>query len=155
MSVELKIKAKHLALEPAIIRKEEYKLTKQMEWFRQHHQVKHNTDDVSYSKLYDKRQSLYLHRIQDVRNESRATHLARAFIKGTPYKVVEKSTKESISYDYPYKGYWFNRMLDMVAKYGAPEDRIGKYWHKETGTHYRKEEHEVLKAKIKSWIEAE
>ena len=39
MSVELKIKSKHLALEPAIIRHEENKLLKQMKWYKQHHQI--------------------------------------------------------------------------------------------------------------------
>ena len=56
--VKLKIKVKHLATEPAIIRHEEKKLK-------------------GFSRA-----DLQYHRIWDVRNEARATQLAIAFMKG-------------------------------------------------------------------------
>lgn len=62
----LKVKVKHLAEESRIIRKEE---------LRTHG---------------DTRDWLYLHRINNVRSEARATHLAYAFAKGTPLRSVEK-----------------------------------------------------------------
>ena len=51
MSVELKIKSKHLSFEPAIIKHEERKLRKQIEW--------HNNHQIDSDKLYFKLQSLY------------------------------------------------------------------------------------------------
>lgn len=48
MSVELKIKAKHLALEPAIIRREERKLKNQFHWLKQKHQI----IDTSFWEIY-------------------------------------------------------------------------------------------------------
>lgn len=62
----LKIKTKHLAEEARIIRKEE----------------KRNRGDT--------RTWLYLHRIHNVRPESRATSIAYAFAKGTALGKVEK-----------------------------------------------------------------
>ena len=92
---KLKIKSKHLALEPSIIRKEEKKLT-------------------GYARA-----SLYLHRIQDVRNEARATQLAIAFLKGKDYKKVEPNIKEPHHYKHSYvKG----RVVSMVRKYGRIKD---------------------------------
>ena len=86
MSIELKIKAKHLALEPAIIRKEEEKLKKQIKWLQDH--------QMPYHKEFWKLTSLISHRKSGVRNEARATHLARAFLKGKPYSSVERSCKD-------------------------------------------------------------
>lgn len=119
MSVELKIKVKHLALEPAIIRKEERKIKKRIEHYKQYHQLSQHVGMWStykshpdLYKLYDKYGSLMSHRRWDVRNESRATHLARAYIKGVPYKVVETKTKESIPGDVLVS------LIRMVMKYG-------------------------------------
>ena len=71
MTVELKIKAKHLALEPQIIRLEEKKLKKRMKYHR-------SDDSKSSIQLEWKLHSLTNHRKFNVRNEARATHLARA-----------------------------------------------------------------------------
>jgi hypothetical protein len=120
MSIELKIKSKHLALEPAIIRKEEQKLNKQIKHYKMHHQITGGDGCTwSYSKhhpdLYNmclKRGSLNSHRRWDVRNEARATYLARAYIKGVPYRVVEPNCKEKL---------WvpvMESLIRMVMKYG-------------------------------------
>ena len=66
----LKIKVKHLAEEARIIRKEEKR---------------------SYG---DTRDWLYLHRINSVRPECRASHIAYAFAKGKTLKQVEKYPQE-------------------------------------------------------------
>lgn len=108
MSIELKIKSIHLSYEPAIIRKEEQKLKKQAKWEREHQQ-----DD--FATMY-KFRSLNSHRRGIVRNESRATNLARAYLAGKEYNTVEykrKSDKESI-FNYSV----LPRVLDMVNKYG-------------------------------------
>ena len=120
MSVELKIKSKHLALEPAIIRKEEQKLNKQIKHYKTHHQITGGDGCTwSYSKqhpdlynLHLKRGSLISHRKWNVRNEARATYLARAYIKGVPYKVVEANCNEKL---------WvpvMESLIRMVMKYG-------------------------------------
>lgn len=62
----LKIKVKHLAEEARIIRKEEQK----------------NRGDT--------RDWLYLHRINGVRPECRASHIAYAFTKGTALEKIER-----------------------------------------------------------------
>ena len=112
MSIELKIKAKHLALEPAIIRHEEKKLK---------HQIKHHRsgDQISSISLTWKLHSLTNHRKLDVRNESRATHLARTFLAGKPYVRAELKRKD----DYYFVQYIVPRVVAMVTKYGSGEQR--------------------------------
>lgn len=119
MSIELKIKSKHLALEPAIIRHEEHKLKKRIDWYKMKHQL---TGDVSWFGLYQnhpdlanlcsKRSSLQSHRRVQVREEARATYLARAYIKGIPYKVVEAKTVEKPPHAV------MQSLIRMVMKYG-------------------------------------
>ena len=111
MSVELKIKSKHLALEPSIIRCEERKLKKRM---------KHNRDgETSYWELSRKRDNLMHHRRWNVRNESRATELARAYIAGKPYSYVEKKRKD----DGMFQMYIVPRIHAMVTRYGKGDQR--------------------------------
>lgn len=86
MSIELKIKSKHLALEAGVIRFEENKLKKQIRWFCDKH-MPHNHIEYSLNKITN-------HRKCDVRNENRATFLARAYIAGKPYKNVEAYVKD-------------------------------------------------------------
>lgn len=141
MSVELKIKAKHLALEPSIIRKEEKKLLKQIKWWKA--QLP-NDEDKIYS-LHSKRVSLSNHRKWDVRNEARATQLARAFLKQVPYRTVEQKSR----HDYNFRVYILPRVFAMVAKYGPK--KIHKFW---TGKAYdfRKEEADPIMNAIKEWL---
>ena len=126
MSIELKIKSKHLATEPAIIRHEERKLRNQMRWFKQHYQL--GTDPMSdpeYRNLWKQNFSLAEHRKWNVRNESRATFLARAFLSGKRYSTVEKNVHQfSI-----LRAHVVPRIVDMVMKYGP--DRIQKVWSRE------------------------
>ena len=110
MCIELKIKSKHLALEPSIIRCEERKLRKQM---------KYNRGEKSYWDLERKRDSLILHRRWNVRNESRATELARAYLAGKPYTYVEKKRK----CDGMFQLYIVPRIVAMVTKYGKGDQR--------------------------------
>lgn len=87
--IKLKIKAKHLALEPSIIRKEERKVKGMDKWDLQHH------------------------RKTVVRNEARATQLAIAFIKERPYKELEISCKDLTKFNW----YIVPRIVAMVNKY--------------------------------------
>lgn len=120
MSIELKIKSKHLALEPAIIRTEEHKLKKRIEWYKTKHQLSGNVDWFGLYKthpdlanLFSKRASLQSHRCVQVREEARATYLARAYLKGMPYKVVEAKTIEKPPYAV------MQSLIRMVMKYGS------------------------------------
>lgn len=154
MSIELKIKAKHLALEPAIIRKEERKLKKQFQWFKQKHQI----TDVSLWAIYDKHPELYKlhskrnslenHRKTVVRNASRATHLARAYIAGMPYSRVEKKREDELL----FKHVILPEVFRMVAKYSAKP--LQKKYNRETKlTDYDAVEKENLMNAIDKWLE--
>ena len=108
MSIELKIKQKHLALEPHIIKHEERKLKSQIKYTK-------GTDANLIYKLND----LVNHRKCIVRIESRATHLARAYLAGKPYSNVELKRKD----DGTYQQYVVPRVVSMVQKYGPRELR--------------------------------
>lgn len=112
MSIELKIKAKHLALEPAIIRKEEEKLKRRIKYHR-------SDDQTSAISLGWKLDSLVRHRKMDVRNESRATHLARTYIAGKPYARAELKRND----DYFYQMYIVPRVVAMVTRYGTGDQK--------------------------------
>jgi len=106
MCIELKIKSKHLALEPSIIRSEEEKLKKQMKY--------HRSDDVSSSFTIERKlNSLVNHRKVNVRNEARATQLARAYIAGKAYASIEKSRIDQGL----FSCYIAPRILAMVQRY--------------------------------------
>jgi len=108
MCIELKIKAKHLALEPKIIKHEEQKLKGQIKYTK-------GTDANLIYKLND----LVCHRKWNVRNESRATELARAYLAGKPYNYVEKKRKD----DGMFQLYIIPRIHSMITKYGKGDQR--------------------------------
>ena len=57
--------------------------------------------------------SLRNHRVFDVRNEARATNLARAFIKNTPYEKVENKCLDTA-----YRSQYITpRVISMLKKY--------------------------------------
>ena len=113
MSIELKIKAKHLALEPNVIRTEERKLIKQIKWLNK------RGEDATWTIL--KLESLSAHRRWNVRNESRATNLARAYLAGKPYSYAEKARKPEN--EIMFQLYIVPRIIVMVSKYGTREQR--------------------------------
>lgn len=107
MSVELKVKVKSLAEEARIIRREELKAKRSARW----HAERQQSDQAS--KYARDRNALYEHRIDVVRFECRCAELARAFIKGTPYRKVERSTTDG-----PYQmGRIQGRVQKLVNKY--------------------------------------
>lgn len=111
MCIELKIKAKHLALEPAIIRTEERKLKKQIKW------MKKLPDPKGLNDLVARLNSLQQHRRNNVCNEARATHLARTFIAGKPYSYAEKSRRPDRENLFRYT--IIPRIAKMIEKYGS------------------------------------
>lgn len=114
MCIELKIKSKHLALEPNIIRAEERKLKQRMRYHR-------SKDGESTFHLEWKLHSLTNHRKINVRHEARATHLARAYLTGKPYKSVEQSRKKCNEYQFQVS--ILKRVHAMVTRYGNKEQR--------------------------------
>lgn len=147
MSVELKIKAKHLALEPAIIRKEENKLREQLAYNKQLYQVYYVEDHSVTSEIYNKWYSLQHHRKTVVRNAARATHLARAYIAGMPYSKVEKKCDASV-----LRAYILPEVFRMVAKYG--DKKLVKRWsYEHKMLRYNEAEERELWDAIKKWLE--
>lgn len=152
MSIYLKIKSKHLALEPAIIRKEEQKLKKQIEWYKTKHQLS-TVDMFTYYKehpdLYNmclRRGSLIAHRSWNVRNEARATYLARAYLKGMPYKVIEPNVREKL---------WapvMDSLIRMVMKYGRTNYR-NDYERTDKGMKVVKTAEAKAKEDVLKWLE--
>lgn len=136
MCRKLKIKSKHLSLEAHVIRFEERKLRRQFKEYVtavNFHSMMENVDPAgggplvevaktekkkAYAKAVrarDEAMDLANHRRWDVRNENRATFLARAFIKGTPYTKVEK--KRARENESAFRCYILPRVASMVAKY--------------------------------------
>jgi len=107
MSIQLKIKSKHLGLEAKVIKFEEAKLKKQLRWYAVRQQPEH--------KLMYQLNSITNHRKFEVRNENRATFLARAFIEGKPYKTAETSRHTANEGKFIF--YVLPRVLSMVQKY--------------------------------------
>lgn len=117
MSVELKIKSKHLSEEARIIRFEERKLLKQYEWAKRKHYETGANGSYHYfnDPAWCKWNSVSNHRKWDVRNENRATFLARAYIAGIPYSKVEQKRKDDVLFFV----YILPRVYQMVSKYGV------------------------------------
>ncbi len=147
MSVELKVKSKHLSEEARIIKFEERKQLKQYQWAQDQWYNSGSNDMYPRwdDKAFNNYCSLMHHRKWDVRNENRATFLARAFIAGVPYKTVEQKRKpENESY---FQILTLPRVWTMVAKYGRKES--GDWiWNREKN---RYEATAVLKQKIQQW----
>lgn len=145
MSVELKIKSKHLSEEARIIRFEERKLFKHFMWAKnKHHETGANGDyhyfnDDSWCKW----NSLSNHRKWDVRNENRATFLARAYIAGIPYNRVEQKRKDEAL----FTRWILPRICSMVVKYDKRQDGDWE-WDKQKGKYVAAKQ---LKDKIIEW----
>lgn len=123
MSIELKIKSKHLSLEAKVIKFEEEKLKRQIRW--------HLKAQAAAEKFQWKLNSIVHHRKWNVRNENRATFLARAFIDNVPYKTVEQRRKPEN--EYTFQIYVLPRVLAMVNRY---------------------HNHNVTKQAIEEWVNA-
>ena len=112
MSVYLKVKAKSLAEEAKIIRLERRKAKARARKLR----LKYG-DNVASRGLSSRAWSLHSHGFWVVKREARATHLARNFLKGTPYRVVEKTTKpDKVGPDW-------DAVQRMATKYGELDPR--------------------------------
>jgi hypothetical protein len=129
MSIKLKIKSKHLALEAGVIRFEEQKLKRQIEWLKTHQQ-----DDAKVRAMWE---SLNSHRRFDVRNENRATYLARAYIEGRKYDTLEKHRKDNGT----FYSYVMPRVVSMVIRY--KHQKLEKYM--------KPDDVKAVRDEIKAW----
>jgi len=141
MSVELKIKSKHLSEEARIIRFEERKFRKQVDWLKGRQQP--------YEKEHATMISLKQHRRWDVRNENRATFLARTYLAGKDYKTVEHKCNDLVV----LRCYIFPRLCEMVNKYGPPAQKLSKKWNIERKRYeYDPELWKEHEKKVLSWL---
>lgn len=154
MSVELKVKSKHLSEEARIIRFEENKFLKQWKWKWECAQYKNTSNNAplnsSGSDSYKTYESLNRHRRWDVRNENRATFLARAYMAGIPYSQVEQKRKPEN--EYTFVQYILPRIVSMVAKYGdkriQKNTMVGSWANRQT---IKNPEYIALEEQIKEW----
>ena len=147
MSIELKIKSKHLSEEARIIRFEEHKLLRKVNYNRQkHHSTGNNEEYHAWNdKHFQNYCSLNRHRKWDVRNENRATFLARAYIAGVPYSKVEQKRKDEVL----FRSQIFPRICAMTVKYAKRE--LGDWeWDK---VKQRYAATKQLKDKIAEWCD--
>lgn len=142
MSVELKVKSKHLSEEARIIRFEEHKFQKQVDWLKARQQP--------YENQHATMMSLKEHRRWDVRNENRATFLARAFLAGKAYKTIEQKCHDPVV----LRCYVFPRICDMVNKYGPANEKLTKKWNIERKRYeYDPGLWKNLENKVSTWLE--
>lgn len=154
MSVELKVKSKHLAEEARIIRFEENKFLKRWKYdCKKHAETGNSSCLISYDNSnYRQYNKLREHRVEDVRNENRATFLARAYIAGNAYSTVEQKRKTGREYHF-YK-LVVPRIVSMVAKYGNKQ--IPKeIWSGPFGARQKVKNPEYiqLESDIKQWLD--
>lgn len=118
--VYLKVKIKSLAEEAYIIRNEENKAKKQYRWA---------SNNQGHEEIYRTAHEIFWglrnHRTINVRNESRATQLAYAYIRGKKYSEVENNS--NVLHKYDADNFLFDaeflmkivpRVVKMVNKYG-------------------------------------
>lgn len=104
----LRIKIKHLAVEPGIIREEHSK--------RRRHATKHGYD---YSKWLEVRTRV--HRLAHIRPEARAALLAYGFIRGKAYHRIELPKKKNGAFN--LRNMPIVRVAELVLRYGnMPRD---------------------------------
>lgn len=131
MSIKLKIKSKHLALEAGVIRFEEQKLKRQIEWLKKHQK---NEAEMGAMGTWN---SLNSHRKFEVRNEARATYIARAYIEGRKYNTVEHNLKDIGT----FYSYIMPRVVSMVIRYKL--GKIEKYM--------KPDDVKAVRDEIKAW----
>lgn len=112
MSIELKIKTKHLSAEAAIIRREENKLKKSLAW------AKANEKAEEEAKLRGQIHSLHHHRTTTVRSHARSAHLAHSYMRGRTYRQIENDKTRT-------QPNW-KAIARMIFKYSTEDERVCK-----------------------------
>lgn len=110
MTVELKIKSIHLGEEAKIIKRHERAMKAKAKWLR------NNAQAENAAKTAKILSNLHEHRVKDVRNENRATFLARAYLENRAYATVEQ--KRLVNKEQIFTNIILPRVVKMVNKYG-------------------------------------
>jgi hypothetical protein len=154
MSIELKIKSKHLSVEAQIIRFEERKLKKQLRWYIESQKTAgaNDTPNLYSFKPFRTLNSLSRHRRWDVRNENRATFLARAYLTGQSYAAAEQKRKPEN--EYKFLSFVLPRVVAMVAKYGENPVAL-KIYDRTKGGYVDNPELVKIKQAVEAWITTE
>ena len=149
MSIELKIKSKHLGQEARIIRFEERKMLKNLRSNIEWHKASGHNDqyDVWLDQNWKNYRSLRSHRIVNVRHENRATFLARAYLAGTPYLEAENKRKPEKEQDFKYA--ILPRITAMILSYGKLESGDKEY----SSTKIKYVATKQLNDKISTWCD--
>lgn len=126
--IELKIKALSLTAEARIIKRLERKLKRKypiatMDGYNPKTDKQETIIHYGPSPLLNPRRAeqffrIQGHRLKEVREEARATHLARAFLKGKPYHEVEQK-----AYEFPINKLKY-KIEAMVRKYAWGDSRL-------------------------------
>jgi hypothetical protein len=86
-----------------------------------------------------------------VRNENRATFLARAYLAGKSYKSIENKCHDPVV----LRAYVLPRVCEMVNKYGPAADKLSKKWNRERMRYeYDAEPWKAHCDKVKAWTES-
>ena len=120
----LKIKAKTNMAEARYIRKEERKVLRHQRWLQNFE----DTEDAR-QQAYDRFWGLHSHRTNELRKEARATYLAYAYLRGTPYSEVENTadpqswfigkTGNNELIVHPHLQSTMTRVAKMASKFGT------------------------------------
>lgn len=102
----LKIKARSFEEQSKRARKEEKKFIGAARWARDHQET--DEEQLNYSRFW----GLNRYRTVELRREARAVHLARAFLKGRPYREVENIRRED--YENIFAFQIFSRVYSLV-----------------------------------------
>ena len=150
MSLQLKVKAKTLAAEARIIKKEE---GKQKARFRYNLKTE-RANSVSTAGGWREYNQLREHRVGPVRLESRLTNIARGFIKGLKFSQIEKVVYDEDAYNRdpqfysPFAPRLISRLARMVARYSDGRD----WGSMSSESQFLKRETEKLEPLIREWM---
>lgn len=109
MSVFLKVKQKSLAEEAKIIRLERRRAKARARWQKAHDKA--DAAQITYANI----ERLVHHERTIVTRENRATHLARNFLRGTPYLKVEGKCYSQPNWD---------KVASLISRYSGEDSRV-------------------------------
>lgn len=113
--VKLRIKIKHLALEPALIALEERRARARAHYKAISSTMAEGANTPAYVDPWQ-RVRLNQHRLHVVRPEARAAQLAYAFLRGKSYDDVEPTSKN-------FNANLLARIAELAVKYGPYTDK--------------------------------
>lgn len=112
---QLKVKIKSLSAEARIIRHQEYKQRDSARRIKFTGKKKVDAQrEIEQASLRRLNEELHLHRVGNVREESRHSQLAYGFLRGKPYKAIE-----NFSYEMPK----WAKVEAIAQRFGVMDER--------------------------------